>query len=102
MTQLLLTPAAQADMDHIWDYTVEHWSLDQADRYTDDIRDARQDLAAGRKRERTATVRAGYLKYSVGAHILFYRVEATTLSSCGSCTAEWMPMGTSVDRSFGL
>ncbi len=57
MTQLLLTPAAQADMDHIWDYTVEHWSLDQADRYTDDIRDARQDLAAGRKRGRTATVR---------------------------------------------
>ena len=78
MTRFLLTPAAQADIDHTWDYTAEHWSTDQADRYTDDIRDACRDLAAGRNRGRIATVRAGYLKYSVGAHVLFYRVEATT------------------------
>jgi toxin ParE1/3/4 len=78
MTRFLLTPAAQADLDHIWEYTADHWSTDQADRYTDDIRDACRDLAAGRKRGRTATVRAGYLKHSVGAHVLFYRVEATT------------------------
>ncbi len=78
MTRFLLTPAAQADIDHIWDYTAEHWSPDQADRYTDDIRDACRDLATGRKNGRTASARAGYMKYSVGAHVLFYRVEATT------------------------
>ncbi|MEZ5784545.1 MAG: type II toxin-antitoxin system RelE/ParE family toxin [Rhizobiaceae bacterium] len=78
MTRFLLTPAAQADFNYIWDYRAEHWSTDQADPCTDDIHDACRDLAAGRKHGRTATVRAVYLKDSVGAHVLFYRVEATT------------------------
>ncbi len=79
MKRIRLTPAAQADIEGIWDYTEEHWSADQADRYTDGIRDACLDVASGRKEGRKATVRSGYLKFLVGAHILYYRVEGDTI-----------------------
>jgi len=73
MKSLVFSPAAQSDMEAIWDYTVEHWGLDQADCYTDDIRDACHDLASSRRRGRPVDVRPGYLKYPVGSHIVFFR-----------------------------
>jgi toxin ParE1/3/4 len=30
-----LSGRAQADLAEIWDYSAQHWSLDQADRYID-------------------------------------------------------------------
>ncbi|MEP3298277.1 MAG: type II toxin-antitoxin system RelE/ParE family toxin [Pseudoruegeria sp.] len=72
MNRVTFSPAAIADIDGIWDYTAETWGLDQADRYTDDIRDACDDLAAGTKQGRTADIRDGYLKYSVGKHFVFF------------------------------
>ena len=60
MSRVTFSPAAIADIDGIWDYTAETWGVDQADRYTDDIRDACNDLAAGKKQGRTADVRDGY------------------------------------------
>lgn len=73
MKGFALSPAAAADMDSIWDYTAEHWSVDQADQYTDEIRDVCRDLAEGRKKGRTVEVRAGYLKYAVSAHMVYFR-----------------------------
>ncbi len=32
-----LTPAALADLDDIWRYSAETWSLSQADRYLDEL-----------------------------------------------------------------
>ena len=72
MSRVTFSPAAIADIDGIWDYTAETWGADQADRYTDDIRDACNDLAVGKKQGRTADVRDGYLKYSVGKHFVFF------------------------------
>lgn len=72
MNRVTFSPAAIADIDGIWDYTAEMWGVDQADRYTDDIRDACNDLAAGKKQGRTSDVRDGYLKYSVGKHFVFF------------------------------
>ena len=34
-----LTPAAQRDLEDIWLYTAQKWSMAQADRYTDIIED---------------------------------------------------------------
>ena len=34
-----LTPAAQRDLEDIWLYTAQTWSMAQADRYTDIIED---------------------------------------------------------------
>ncbi|MCL2345329.1 MAG: type II toxin-antitoxin system RelE/ParE family toxin [Desulfobulbus sp.] len=73
MKSLVFSPAAQSDMEVIWDYTVERWGLDQADRYTDDIRDACHDLTSGRRQGRPVEVRPGYLKYLIGSHVVFFR-----------------------------
>ena len=72
MSRVTFSPAAIADIDGIWDYTAETWGVYQADRYTDDIRDACNGLAAGKKKGRTADVRDGYLKFSVGKHFVFF------------------------------
>ena len=61
MKGYVLTPAAAADVSSIWDYTADHWSADQADRYTDDTRDACRDLAERRRLGRPVTVREGYM-----------------------------------------
>lgn len=58
MTSFVLSPAAQADVDGIWDYTAENWGVDQAESYIADIRD-------------------GYRKALVGKHVLFFKTEDT-------------------------
>lgn len=77
MSRVTFSPAAAADMDAIWDYTVNEWGADQADRYTDDIRDVCISLARGEKRGRTVDVREGYLKHAVGRHLVFFRSTDT-------------------------
>ncbi|WP_323122551.1 type II toxin-antitoxin system RelE/ParE family toxin, partial [Burkholderia alba] len=32
-----LTPLAEADLEDIWTYTFEQWSLEQAERYVGDL-----------------------------------------------------------------
>lgn len=39
LTAYLLTPAAQADLADIWRYSLQKWSIEQADRYTDILED---------------------------------------------------------------
>jgi toxin ParE1/3/4 len=36
-THCELTPTTLADLDHIWRYGAEIWSVDQADRFVDDL-----------------------------------------------------------------
>ncbi|MDR0702330.1 MAG: type II toxin-antitoxin system RelE/ParE family toxin [Azoarcus sp.] len=79
MKSLVFSPAAQADMENIWDYTVTHWGLTQADNYTDDIRDACNALASGDRQGRPVDVRPGYLKYLIGSHVVYFRDYATRL-----------------------
>ncbi|MDG1209804.1 MAG: type II toxin-antitoxin system RelE/ParE family toxin [Paracoccaceae bacterium] len=59
MTRVTYSPATITDIDGIWDYTAETWGLDQADRYTDELRDACNDLSAGVKHGRVVDVRDG-------------------------------------------
>lgn len=73
MKALHLSPAAEADLDHIWDHSAKHWGSDQANRYTDEIRDACHSLASGARRGRMVDVRPGYLKYATGAHMVYFR-----------------------------
>ncbi len=72
MSRVVYSPAAIADIGSIWDYTAENWDVEQADRYTDDIRDVCNELAAGNKRGRPVDIRDGYLKYAVGRHVVFF------------------------------
>jgi toxin ParE1/3/4 len=78
MNGFVLSPAAQADIASIWDYTAERWGDEQAERYVLAIRDACQQLAAGTKTSRPADdIRAGYRKAAVGSHVLFFRFMDT-------------------------
>jgi toxin ParE1/3/4 len=78
--QLQLTPLAEFDLEEIWLYTVQHWSVDQTDRYVRDLLDTMQALARGRKSGQVCTVREGYFRYSAGSHIVFYRQTPGTLN----------------------
>lgn len=74
MTGYILSAAARADLDSIWDYTSETWGVDQAESYVLAIRAACEALASGKRRGRSADdIRSGYRKLAVGSHLLFYR-----------------------------
>ena len=74
----LLSPAAQNDLDDIWDYTVNVWGVAQAEEYILSIRDACEALTEGRKQGRSIDeIRQGYRKLAVGSHFLFYRLTDT-------------------------
>lgn len=74
-----LAPLADSDLEEIWLYTRTNWSAAQADRYIGEIVDLFEDLRTGRKTGRPVDVRDGYLKASVGAHVIFYRLSDDAL-----------------------
>lgn len=68
-----LTPKAVTDLEHIWLYTLETWSLAQADAYIDALTAAFQRLAAmptiaRERREFTPPVRI----HPVQSHLVIY------------------------------
>lgn len=73
MKALAFSPAALTDMDVIWDYSALHWGPNQADAYIDDIVQACHGLATGQKMGAIAHIRRGYLKLSVGAHMIYFQ-----------------------------
>jgi toxin ParE1/3/4 len=74
MKGYVLSPAAQADLGEIWDYSARYWGEDRADRYIREIRDACAALADGSRHGRPIDpIRPGYRKLAVGAHFLFFR-----------------------------
>lgn len=75
MSRVAFSPAAIADLNEIWDYTAGQWGPDQADRYTDDIRDSCDSLARGETHGRGVNLRDGYLKYAVGRHFVFFCMD---------------------------
>ena len=78
--RLQFTPAAIADLDGIFDYTLERWGRDQAERYLRDIQRVCEGLASGDLPGRSADhVRKGYRKAASGAHMIYYRSEGETL-----------------------
>lgn len=79
MKALIFSPAAETDIDGIWDYSADNWGPDQADSYTDEIRDTCHALALGQKRGRVTSARPGYLKYPCRAHVIYFRNLGDTL-----------------------
>ena len=74
MNEYILSPAAQADLDQIWDYTADRWSLAQAEKYVREIQAACEAAATSlRPGQAIHDIRSGYRKLSVGSHFLFFR-----------------------------
>ena len=80
MAGYALSPAAQVDLEEIWDYTVRRWGEVQAERYTRDIQATCEALGNGALVGLSAEdIRTGYRKIGVGSHVLYYREREGTL-----------------------
>ncbi|MEH7881134.1 type II toxin-antitoxin system RelE/ParE family toxin [Rhizobium laguerreae] len=92
MTGVIFSPAAQTDIDKIWDYTATSWNVDQAERYIQNIRDACHELAEGRRMSRPSDIRKGYRKGPCLALIfcISKAMMRARSSSCASLIKEWM------------
>lgn len=80
MTRLTFSPAALADLEHIYDYTYENWGIEQAETYILGLSKACEQLASGKKSGRDASdIRSGYRKQKYGSHLAFYKHDDTAL-----------------------
>jgi toxin ParE1/3/4 len=72
MKGYVLSPRAQKDIDDIWEYTVEHWNVRQAEIYLRQIQRAIETVAAEPKIARSCDeIRPGYWKYGGVARVVF-------------------------------
>ena len=74
-----LSPRAATDLEEIWLYTFEHWSVEQADRYQKQIIAAIEGLVDGSRDGRPVHIRKGYHGCPTGSHLVFYRLSDTSL-----------------------
>ena len=67
---------ANNDLENIWLYTFETWSIDQADRYfnliLDEIEHLSKNPAIGKD---VSYIRKEYFRSKVNTHFIFYRVN---------------------------
>lgn len=75
MSRYLLSPAARADLEDIWDYTRDQWDAEQAEAYLRVLQRAIERAAQDPRIGRTCDeIRAGYRKLAAGSHTLYYRL----------------------------
>ena len=76
----VIAKKAVIDLEEIWLYTVEKWSVEQADRYYklifDEIDYICKNIDTGKSMEH---VRKGYRASKVKSHLIFYRVLNNTI-----------------------
>ena len=74
MAEYRLSPAAQRDLDGIFDHTVKRWGLPQALRYIDLIEAACGALAeTPLQSQDCAIIRPGYRRRGIGRHAIYFR-----------------------------
>jgi toxin ParE1/3/4 len=78
--QLEIREEAYKDLEAIWMYTFETWSLRQADKYYNEIIEAIEQLCSDPKLGKSAEhLRKGYKVLRVNSHLVFYIVNDTEL-----------------------
>ncbi|TZF85973.1 type II toxin-antitoxin system RelE/ParE family toxin (plasmid) [Pedobacter sp. BS3] len=71
-----ISKEAAGDIENIWLYTFENWSVKQADRYYNLIIDVIEYIASNPDSGKDYShVRKGYRCSKVGSHLIFYRVN---------------------------
>jgi toxin ParE1/3/4 len=74
MTRFRFTNEAVKDLEDIWVYTKQTWSLEQADRYYNLIVDEIEFIAINPKLGRSIdNVKAGYKSTKVKSHVVYYK-----------------------------
>ena len=67
---------AGLDLEQIWLYTFEKWSVEQADRYFNLIMDEITYLAKNPESGKDyGKVRKGYFRSRIKSHIIFYKIN---------------------------
>jgi len=67
---------ASHDIEKIWLYTYEKWSLEQADRYFNLIMNEIEYLAKNPKSGKDCgEVRKGYFRSQIKSHFIFYKIN---------------------------
>ncbi len=73
MPEIALRPKARADLDDIWDYTVEKWGYAQAEKYLRMLNQTFETLADNPELGRIYDeVHEGLRVYPSGRHLIFY------------------------------
>lgn len=71
-----ISKAALKDLEKIWLYTNENWSIEQADRYYNLIIDEFEYISKNPKSGIDySAVRKGYFKSRVKSHFIFYKIN---------------------------
>ena len=79
-TTYRLTPAAQSDLEDIWLYTAQRWSVAQADRYTDILEDTLERLVFMPQMARERVEFEPPVRIHPSAeHLIVYRIEQDRL-----------------------
>lgn len=74
--QLFIREEAFFDLENIWTYTLETWSIRQADKYYNDIINAMEFLCTEPKSGKSAeNLRKGYRVFKVNSHLIFYVIK---------------------------
>jgi len=74
MASYELTNKAVADLNGIWEYTLENWSEDQADRYYDMLLDICQDIADNPELGKNYDgIKSELFGLKANRHVIFYR-----------------------------
>jgi len=80
MSGFLLTNAAKSDLKSIGRYTQEKWGVEQRNRYLTLLDSGFHDLAVNPLMGRDCDdIIAGYRKFPVGRHLVFYRQKGPDL-----------------------
>lgn len=78
--KLRISAKAQRDLEEIWTYSVSSWDEGQTVAYVGQVRAALDLLLANPGLARSADdVRPGLRKFTVGSHVLYIRLDRTSL-----------------------
>lgn len=74
--QYKISQEANRDIENIWLYTYENWSLEQADRYFNLILDEIEYLAENSESGKNYDyIRKGYYRSRMKSHFIFYKIN---------------------------
>jgi len=79
MANYRISPNAEADLERIWFYGLEHWGVKAADRYHSAFFDHFEELAAQPLLHAISDIREGYRRSICGKDSVFYRVDGETV-----------------------
>lgn len=74
MAEYRLTPAAEKDLETIWNYTVDRWGVEQANHYIDALSAAFAELAKAPEHAPSCQhIRPVYRRWSIERHVIYLR-----------------------------